>query len=141
MSISYRERQKAINELFWKEEANQVPEGARLTMDPYADIPEITEVSPRKKAYVDIRTVIARNKELKMPISTETLDDRELYDGDDGELFMDEQNSAVRDEKEIAYAEDLVYAIAIAATVGLIKGAQYVYKKLVKKSNSIDVAP
>lgn len=37
----------------------------RYTYDPYADIPEIPEPSPRKKPYVDIRNVEFEVKELK----------------------------------------------------------------------------
>ena len=57
MSIPYREREEAIKKLFDYEEANNIPNSERLTMDPYADIPEIPEASPRKKPYVDIRDV------------------------------------------------------------------------------------
>lgn len=65
MSIPYRERESAIRKLFEYEEANNIPQNERLTVDPYADIPEITEASPRKKAYVDIRDVISRIRQLQ----------------------------------------------------------------------------
>lgn len=59
MSIPYWKREEAIKKLFEYEETHNVPKNERLTVDPYADIPEIPEASPRKKAYVDIRDVIA----------------------------------------------------------------------------------
>ena len=65
MSIPYWEREKYIKILFDYEEAHHLPDSERLTHDPYADIPEIKEASPRKKAYVDIRAVIGRVKNLK----------------------------------------------------------------------------
>lgn len=64
MSIPYWEREEAIRKLFAYEEANNIPDCDRLTTDPYADEPLIPEASPRKKAYVDIREVIARVKYL-----------------------------------------------------------------------------
>lgn len=64
MSIPYWKREEAIKKLFDYEEEHNIPANERLTMDPYADIPEIPEASPRKKAYVDIRDVIARVKNL-----------------------------------------------------------------------------
>ena len=65
MSIPYRERESAIKKLFEYEEANNIPSNQRLTFDPYADIPEIPEASPRKKAYVDIRDVIGRVRNIR----------------------------------------------------------------------------
>lgn len=65
MSIPYWEREKYIKILFDYEEANNIPDNRRLTYDPYAGVPEIKNPSPRKKAYVDIRTVIGRVKDLK----------------------------------------------------------------------------
>lgn len=64
MSIPYWKREEAIKKLFEYEESHDIPEDQRLTMDPYADVPEIPEASPRKKAYVDIRDVIARVRDL-----------------------------------------------------------------------------
>ena len=61
----YHEKEKAIHTLFEYEEANNIPKNERLTLDPYADIPSITEPSPRKKAYVDIRIIEHRVKDLK----------------------------------------------------------------------------
>ena len=65
MSITYSEREKAINELFDYEETYNIPEDKRLTEDAYAGIPSIPELSPRKKPYVDIRAVIRVVKDLK----------------------------------------------------------------------------
>lgn len=61
----YSEKQKAIATLFDYEEKHNVPEAERLTHDPYADIPEIPEPSPRKKPYVDIRGVESIVRDLK----------------------------------------------------------------------------
>lgn len=65
MSIPYWEREKYTKILFDYEEAHHLPEAERLTHDPYVDVPEIKEASPRKKAYVDIREVINRVNNLK----------------------------------------------------------------------------
>lgn len=64
MSIPVWEREEYIKKLFDYEEKNHIPEHLRLTLDPYAKIPEIKDVSPRKKMYVDIRRIIGRVKEL-----------------------------------------------------------------------------
>ena len=61
----YSEKQKAIHTLFDYEETNNIPQNERLTYDPYADIPEIQEPSPRKKPYVDIRIVESKVRDLK----------------------------------------------------------------------------
>ena len=66
MSIPYSDREKAIRKLFEYEESHNIPNNERLTYDPYKDIPEIPEASPRKKAYVDIRDVISIVKNLKI---------------------------------------------------------------------------
>ncbi len=65
MAMPYWEKQEYIKTLFEYEERNNVPENRRLTHDAYADIPEIPDVSPRKKAYVDIRDIVHRVNELK----------------------------------------------------------------------------
>lgn len=54
-----------LNEDYDEIEENNIPENQRLTYDPYADIPEIPEASPRKKAYVDIREVMGIVDDLK----------------------------------------------------------------------------
>lgn len=64
MSIPYWKRQEAIKKLFEYEEKNNIPANQRLTVDPYANIPEILEASPRKKGYVDIREIIEHVKNI-----------------------------------------------------------------------------
>ena len=66
MPIPYWKREKAIKKLFDYEESHNIPKNERFTMDPYADIPEISEASPRKKAYVDIRDAIGIVERLKL---------------------------------------------------------------------------
>lgn len=61
----YREKQDAIKTLFEYEEKNDIPDEERLTYDPYKDIEEIPDPSPRKKAYVDIRWVEGKVSDLK----------------------------------------------------------------------------
>ena len=63
--ISYNEREKAIRTLFDYEERNNIPNNDRYTYDQYADVPEISQVYPRKKINLDIRWVISRVNELK----------------------------------------------------------------------------
>lgn len=65
MSRSSSYRDKIINELFNYEETNNVSADQRLTYDQYANVDEIDTVSPRKKAYVDIRDVESVLKNLK----------------------------------------------------------------------------
>jgi len=55
----------AIKDLFNYEEANNTPEEYRLTTDPYKNIPEIPESSPRAKAYIDIRRIEGMVRDLK----------------------------------------------------------------------------
>ena len=66
MATPYWKREKYIRTLFDYEEENNIPENQRLTYHPYADIPEIPEASPRKKAYVDIREVMGIVKGMLM---------------------------------------------------------------------------
>lgn len=65
MAMPYSEKQKYIRELFNYEESHNIPENERLTYDPYKGIPEIPEPAPSKKAYVDIRDIVGRVKNLK----------------------------------------------------------------------------
>lgn len=65
MGTPYWEREKYIKMLFEYEESHNIPASERLTFDPYKDIPEIPEPSPRKKAYVDIRQLIGYVQNLK----------------------------------------------------------------------------
>jgi len=61
----YTQKQEAIRELFEYEEKNNIADSGRLTHDPYKDIPEIPEASPRKKPYVDIRRIESKVRDLK----------------------------------------------------------------------------
>jgi len=61
----YNEKQTAIRTLFDFEEANDISASERLTYDPYADISVIPEPSPRKKPYVDIRSIESKVKDLR----------------------------------------------------------------------------
>lgn len=61
----YREKQNAIEQLYAYKVDHNIPEYERLTHDPYAEIPEIIEPSPRKKPYVDIRGIESTVRDLK----------------------------------------------------------------------------
>jgi len=61
----YTQKQAAIQKLFEYEEKHKLPANERLTHDPYKDEPAITVPSPRKKAYVDIRGVESKVRDLK----------------------------------------------------------------------------
>lgn len=65
MAMPYSEKQKYIKELFDYEESHNIPDNMRLTYDPYKDIPTIREPAPSKKAYVDIRAIVSKVKNLK----------------------------------------------------------------------------
>jgi hypothetical protein len=65
MAKSYSEKQKYVSELFNYEESHNIPNSMRLTYDPYKDVPEIPDPAPSKKAYVDIREIVNRVKNLK----------------------------------------------------------------------------
>lgn len=65
MGTPYWEREKYIKMLFEYEESHSIPDNERLTFDQYKDIPGISEPSPRKKAYVDIRQLIGYVQNLK----------------------------------------------------------------------------
>ena len=65
MAMPYSEKQKYIRELYNYEESHNAPDSMRLTYDPYKDVPEIPEPAPSKKAYVDIREIVNKVKNLK----------------------------------------------------------------------------
>ena len=58
MLISDKESELYIKMLYEYEEAHDIPEDERLTFDIYAVCPEIPDVSPQKKEYVEIDTII-----------------------------------------------------------------------------------
>ncbi len=64
MGTPYWEREKCIQILFDYEKTNRIPSEDRLTYDAYASDPKIPNISPRKKAYVDIRRIISRLRDL-----------------------------------------------------------------------------
>lgn len=65
MAMPYSEKQEYIKILFVYEESHNIPDSERLTYDPYKDIPSVTEPSPCKKPYVDIRTIVRHVKNLQ----------------------------------------------------------------------------
>jgi len=96
----YTQKQEAIRELFEYEEKNNIAENGRLTHDPYKDIPEIPDASPRKKPYVDIRRIESKVRHLKHSgeidddVANSNIDDRDFESYNFSEEDTNDDNSS-----------------------------------------------